>query len=154
MPAVLSAGLVIWKQTSQDKLVLLCHPGGPYYQNKDNEVWTIPKGLVSPNEDLLQTAIRETQEECGFLHPPNAEFIPLSPVKYKNGKILHAWAVQIPDSYTWPFTSNTFPAEWPPRSGQLQSFPEIDRMEWFTLPDARKKIHPIQLPLLDTIEKF
>lgn len=154
MSAVLSAGLVIWKQTSQGKLVLLCHPGGPYYQKKDNEVWTIPKGLVSPDEDLLQTAIRETQEECGFIPPNNAKFIPLSPVKYKNGKTLHAWAIQIPDTHTWQFTSNTFQTEWPPRSGRLHTFPEIDRMEWFTLPDARKKIHPIQLPLLEAIENI
>lgn len=154
MPAALSAGLIIWKQTSQGKLVLLCHPGGPYYQNKDNEVWTIPKGLVSPYEDLLQTAIRETQEECGFIPPPNAKYIPLSPVKYKNGKILHTWALQIPDSHTWQFISNTFETEWPPHSGQLQTFPEIDRLEWFTLYEARKKIHPIQLPLLEAIENF
>ncbi|MCX7743121.1 MAG: NUDIX domain-containing protein [Flavobacteriales bacterium] len=152
MPAARSAGLLIWKQTPHGKYVLLCHPGGPFYQNKDDEVWTIPKGLASPGEDLLQTAIRETYEECGFIPPEQAGYYVLPTVKYKNGKILYAWAIQVSENYSWNFKSNSFEVEWPPKSGSMQTFPEIDRMDWFILEDARRKIHPIQKPLLDAIE--
>lgn len=148
MPAKTAAGLLIWKQSSKGKLFALCHPGGPYYRNKEDGVWTIPKGLPEPGEELFQTALREAAEECGFTIPPGAICQALSPVKYKNGKILYAWAVEIPETFTWPFSSNTFSAEWPPRSGEMQTFPETDRMEFFTADEALTKIHPVQQPLI------
>lgn len=148
MPAKTAAGLLIWKQTPNGKLFALCHPGGPYYSNKQNGVWTIPKGLNEPNENLLDTALREAAEECGFIPPANAIYKALSPVKFKNGKMLFAWAVEIPESYTWNFSSNAFTIEWPPHSGKIQTFPEADRMEFFTSEDALIKIHPVQQPLI------
>lgn len=154
MQAKIAAGLVIWKQTSNGKLFALCHPGGPFYSNKLNGVWTIPKGIKEPNENLLDTALREAAEECGFIPPANAIFKALTPVKLKNGKMLFAWAVEIPKTYTWKFSSNTFTIEWPPRSGNFQTFPETDKMEFFTSEEALTKIHPAQLPLILEVDSM
>ena len=127
--------------------VLLAHPGGPFFRNKDDGVWTIPKGEVSPGEDLLTRAQIEFEEEIGVR--PSGGWIPLGSIKQKGGKTVHAWAVEgdLPD----PFEprSNTFQIEWPPHSGKLKEFPEIDRAKFFPERTARQKINPAQVPFLD-----
>jgi len=142
-----SAGLLAFRRQNGLE-VLLAHPGGPFWAKKDDGVWTIPKGHVEPGADLFATAQREFVEETGL--EPKGEFIALSPVKQKNGKIVHAWAFEA-DLDLAGFASNAFEMEWPPRSGHRQSFPEIDRIAYFPLPVARTKILPYQRPLLEEL---
>jgi len=142
--AEISAGLLAFRR--RDELeVLLAHPGGPFWAKKDAGAWTIPKGLAEPGADLLATARREFTEETNLAAA--GDFIPLTPVKQKNGKIVHAWAFEA-DFDLAPFASNTFEIEWPPKSGRRTSFPEIDRIAYFTLPVAMMKILAYQRPLL------
>ena len=129
--------------------MLLAHPGGPFWAKKDDGVWTIPKGLAEPGDDLLATARREFTEETNFT--ATGEFIALAPVKQKSGKTVHAWAFEA-DFDLASFASNTFEIEWPPRSGRRESFPEIDRVAYFALPVAMTKILPYQRPLLRELE--
>jgi len=131
--------------------VLLVHPGGPFFQKKDEGAWTIPKGEVEPGEDLLATARREFEEELGFA--PKGEFTPLAPVKQKGGKVVHAWAFA-GDCDPTAAKSNTFTIEWPPRSGRMTEFPEIDRAEFFDLDEAKRKINPAQVALLEELERI
>jgi predicted NUDIX family NTP pyrophosphohydrolase len=131
--------------------VLLAHPGGPYWAKKDAGAWTIPKGLIDPGEELLTTALREFTEETGFV--ARAPFLPLAPVKQKSGKSVHGFASEgefDPDT----LVCNTFEIEWPPKSGKRKSFPEIDRVAWFALPQAREKILGYQRPWLDELEQM
>jgi predicted NUDIX family NTP pyrophosphohydrolase len=121
--------------------VLLVHPGGPLWRNKDQGVWSIPKGEVAEGEDLLDAAKREFQEETGFT--PTGQFVPLKPVNQKSGKVVHAWAVE-GDLDTSSIRSNSFTMEWPPKSGKLAEFPEVDRAEFFDLKTAKKRINPAQ----------
>lgn len=145
----ISAGLMAFRR--KDRLeVLLAHPGGPFWARKDEGVWTIPKGLAEPGADLLATAQREFTEETNL--PAAGDFIALTPVRQKSGKIVHAWAFQA-DLDPSSFASNTFEIEWPPRSGRRQSFPEIDRIAYFPLAAARIKILSYQLPLLRELEQ-
>jgi predicted NUDIX family NTP pyrophosphohydrolase len=129
--------------------VLLAHPGGPYFAKKDDESWSIPKGEPGPDEDLLLTAQREFQEETGL--KPAGPFVPLQPVKQKGGKLVHAWAFE-GDCDPTAIKSNTFTMEWPPRSGQQQTFPEIGRAEFFDLATARRKVKAAQVGLIDELE--
>ena len=129
--------------------VLLVHPGGPFWKNKDAGAWSIPKGQPNEGEDLLVAAKREFEEEIGVA--PRAKFMQLSPVKQKAGKIVHAWAVE-GDIDTGIVKSNTFPIEWPPKSGKWINVPEVDRAEFFDLPMARTKINPAQAALIDELE--
>ena len=129
--------------------VLLAHPGGPYFVKKDDGAWSIPKGEPDGEEDLLVTAQREFEEETGV--KAVGPFIPLNPVKQKGGKIVHAWAFE-GDCDPAMIHSNTFTMEWPPRSGQQQTFPEIDRAEWFDLAKAREKAKSGQVELIDELE--
>jgi len=139
-----SAGLLAFRR--RDKLeVLLAHPGGPFWTKKDNGVWTIPKGLVEAQDDLLTTAQREFAEETNLTAQGN--FLALSPLKQKSGKIVHAWAVEA-DLDLKSFSSNTFEIEWPPKSGRRQSFPEIDRVAYFAIAAAEIKILAYQRPWL------
>jgi predicted NUDIX family NTP pyrophosphohydrolase len=147
--SAISAGLLAFRRENGLE-ILLAHPGGPFWAKKDDGVWTIPKGLAEPGADLLATAQREFTEETNL--SAAGEFIALAPVKQKNGKIVHAWAFEA-DLDLASFASNTFELEWPPRSGRRQSFPEIDRIAYFTLPAARIKILPYQLPLLRELER-
>ena len=150
MPKI-SAGLLMYHgQTGEDASakVLLVHPGGPYWRNKDDGAWTIPKGEVNPGEDLLAAAIREFTEETGLT--PSGSLIPLEEVKHKSGKIVHAWAFS-GDCDPAQIHSNTFELEWPPKSGRTQEFPEIDRAQFFDFTTARRKILPAELPLLDRL---
>lgn len=139
-----SAGLLAFRRRKEIE-VLLAHPGGPFWAKKDNGVWTIPKGLAEADIDTLATARREFAEETNFA--ATGEFIPLTPVKQKSGKIVHAWAFEA-DFDLAAFSSNTFEIEWPPKSGQRRSFPEIDQIAYFTFPAAMTKILAYQRPLL------
>lgn len=149
MPKV-SAGLLMHRRRGGGQLqVLLVHPGGPFWRNKDAGAWTIPKGEVAEGEDLLAAARREFEEELGVR--PEGTFAPLKPVRQKGGKQVHAWSFG-GDLDAAAVRSNTFTMEWPPRSGKQEEFPEVDRAEWFDLPAAREKINPGQVALLDELE--
>jgi len=149
MPAKTSAGLLLYRRRGGDLEVLLVHPGGPFFAKKDAAAWSIPKGEIeSADEDLLTRAKIEFREELG-IDPPPGPFLALGPIKQKGGKTVHAWACE--GNFTGPPVSNTFQMEWPPRSGNLQSFPEIDRAEWFPIPIAREKINPAQAAFLDSL---
>jgi predicted NUDIX family NTP pyrophosphohydrolase len=144
-----SAGLLMFRIKYNKLEVLLAHPGGPFFARKDDGVWTIPKGEIAPGEDLLKRAQIEFEEELGIRPPGN--WIDLGSIKQKGGKTVHAWAFEgdLPDSFK--LKSNTFELEWPPRSGKLKQFPEIDRAEFFPEEIARQKINPAQLPFLDRL---
>jgi predicted NUDIX family NTP pyrophosphohydrolase len=126
--------------------VFLVHPGGPFWAKKDLGSWTIPKGEYREGEDPFQAAQREFQEETGFR--TEGGFIPLGDLKQPSGKVLTAWAFE-GDCDPGQLKSNTFPLEWPPRSGRQAEFPEIDRGAWFPIEAAREKLLPGQRPLLD-----
>lgn len=147
MPRI-SAGLLLYRIHEGTLQVLLVHPGGPFCQNKDDGVWSIPKGEVEPGEDLLACAKREFVEEIGFT--PTGPFILLTPVKQRSGKIVHAWAFK-GDCDPNAIASNTFKMEWPPRSGQQTEFPEIDRAEFFDVAAAKQKINAAQVALIDEL---
>jgi predicted NUDIX family NTP pyrophosphohydrolase len=144
----ISAGLLAFRRRNAFE-VLLAHPGGPFWAKRDDEAWTIPKGLAEPGDDLLATARREFAEETNLTAA--GDFMELAPVGQRNGKLLHAWAFAADFDLT-SYASNTFEIEWPPRSGRRQSFPEIDRIAYFTLPLATSKIIAYQRPLLRELE--
>jgi predicted NUDIX family NTP pyrophosphohydrolase len=146
-----SAGLLLYRIRETAIEVLLVHPGGPYWKNKDEGAWSIPKGEFLPEEDSLAAARREFFEETGVAI--EGELRALKPVRQPGGKIVHAWAVEA-DLDPATIVSNTFEIEWPPRSGRLQSFPEIDRGGWFSLPEARRKILRGQVPLLEELAQM
>lgn len=131
--------------------VLLVHPGGPFWKKRDDGAWGIPKGEIELGEAPLDVALREFQEELGS-PPPGVEPIALGSIRQAGGKVVHAWAAQ-GDFDVERMSSNTFSMEWPPRSGRLQQFPEVDRAAWFDLEVARRKILESQLPLLDRLEE-
>jgi predicted NUDIX family NTP pyrophosphohydrolase len=145
----ISAGLLVFRQTEAGIEVLLGHPGGPFWAKKDDGAWTIPKGLVESGDDLLSAARREFSEETNLVI--DGEVFALSPVNQKSGKVVHAFACEA-DFKLDTFASNTFEIEWPPRSGRRQSFPEIDRIAYFALPIAMKKIITYQQPFLRELE--
>jgi predicted NUDIX family NTP pyrophosphohydrolase len=140
----ISAGLLAYRRRD-DLEVLLAHPGGPFWARKDDGAWTIPKGLAEPGADLLATAQREFAEETNLSAAGN--FIALTAVRQKSGKLVHAWAFEADFDLT-AFASNSFEIEWPPKSGRRRSFPEIDRIAYFALPAATIKILEYQRPLL------
>lgn len=129
--------------------VLLVHPGGPYWARRDDGAWSLPKGEPLPGEELLTAACREVREETGFVF--EGPFRPLPPVRQAGGKLVHAWLVE-GDADPGSLESNSFLAEWPPRSGRMREFPEVDRAGWFALSEARRRILPSQVPLLDALE--
>ncbi|QDU75345.1 RNA pyrophosphohydrolase [Bremerella volcania] len=143
-----SAGLVMFRLCEGQCQVLLGHPGGPFFQKKDAGVWSIPKGELDEGEDAFAAAQREFQEETGLVaHGP---FIQLTPIQQKGGKIVHAWAFE-GDCDPTTIISNTFPIEWPPKSGRQIEIPEIDRAEFFDLPEAKMRINQAQAALLDEL---
>lgn len=151
--AKLSAGIVAFRRhMPEDLQILLVHPGGPFWKNKDEGAWSIPKGEYEEGEDALLEAKREFEEETGNLLTAK-EFIPLVPLKIKSGKVISAWAVEADFDKTF-ISSNYFEMEWPPRSGKKQSFPEVDKAEWFLLQEAKLKINAGQLTLLDQLESI
>lgn len=129
--------------------MLLVHPGGPFWRNRDEGAWQIPKGMVQPDESAAAAAAREFEEELGTTLP--GEPVPLARIRQKGGKWVEAFAFE-GDLDAGAICSNMFEIEWPPRSGELQSFPEVDQAEWFTPEAARAKILPSQAPLLDALE--
>ncbi|HEX5702748.1 MAG TPA: NUDIX domain-containing protein [Pyrinomonadaceae bacterium] len=143
-----SAGLLLYRHHEGSIEVLLVHPGGPFWRNKDEGAWTIPKGEFQ-DEVPLAAAQREFKEETG-LAPPDGNYIPLTPIKQKNGKIVSAWAVE-GDFDPATLNSNEFETEWPPRSGRMQKFPEVDRAEWFAPDVAKQKMLSGQGALVDEL---
>lgn len=131
--------------------VLLAHLGGPFFQNKDEGAWSIPKGEIEPDEDLLSAAQREFEEETSF--KPLGPFTTLTSVTQKGGKLVHAWAFE-GDCDPSKIASNNFKIEWPPKSGRQAEFPEIDRAEFFDLDAARRKVNAAQVSLIDELERL
>ena len=146
-----SAGLLMYRTRNGVLEVLIAHPGGLFWRNKDDGVWTIPKGEIDPGEDPLLAAQREFTEETGLA--PTGPFIPLGNIKQKSGKIVQAWAFA-GDCDPATIKSNTFKLEWPPKSGKFQDFPEIDQAAFWPIKEARLKINPAQAPFLDALEKI
>jgi predicted NUDIX family NTP pyrophosphohydrolase len=146
-----SAGLLMYRVREGDLEFLLVHPGGPFWKHRDAGAWTIPKGEIQPGEEPLATAKREFEEELGL--KPEGHFIELKPITQKGGKIVHGWAFE-GDFDAATLQSNTFQLEWPPRSGKFQSFPEVDRAEFFRMTDAMEKINPAQVLFLQELEQF
>jgi predicted NUDIX family NTP pyrophosphohydrolase len=143
-----SAGLLVYRRGDKHLEVFLVHPGGPFWKNKDAGAWSIPKGEFSIGEEPLDVAKREFQEETGV--PIDGMFARLDPVKQRGGKMVYAWAVAA-DFDASEIKSNTFSIEWPPRSGKLSEFPEVDRAEWFLFDAAIEKINAGQRPLLEQL---
>lgn len=146
-----SAGLLLFRRSGDRSglQLLLVHPGGPFWRKKDEGAWTIPKGEFNDSEDPLAAALREFGEETGA-QPPRGEFLKLRPVRQAGGKTVHAWAIEF-DFDPQTLHSNTFQQEWPPKSGRVQEFPEVDRAAWFDPPTARRKILNGQIPLIDEL---
>jgi len=145
----ISAGILLWRRTGAELEVLLGHQGGPFWVNKDHGHWTVPKGEAEPGEQLEAVARREFAEETG--HPvPDGALIELGQIRQKSGKLVVAWAVQGDLDPAAAF-SNTFQMEWPPRSGTMKEFPEIDRVEWFGPAEARRRLKAAQEPFLDRL---
>lgn len=140
-----SAGLLMYRLRNRRPQVLLVHLGGPFWTRKDSGAWFLPKGEVNPGEELLSAARREFQEETGL--KPEGDFLPLGSVRHKGGKIVHAWAFR-GDCDPGAIRSNSFTMEWPPRSGTRRQFPEIDRGAFFTIDQAREKMHPAEFEFL------
>jgi predicted NUDIX family NTP pyrophosphohydrolase len=136
-----SAGLLVYRRSEAGVEFLLAHPGGPFWARRDAGAWSIPKGLIDEGEETLAAARREFEEEIG--RPVEGDFALLAPLKQKSGKIVHAWMVEA-DLDLESFRSNLFEMVWPPRSGRLQAFPEIDRVGWFGPEQALVKILPGQ----------
>ena len=132
-----SAGLLVYRQKKNIAEVLLVHPGGPFWAKKDEGVWSIPKGEIEGDEEPLAVAKREFMEEIGS--SIDGIFTPLEPIRQPSGKIVVAWAIEA-DLNIETLVSNTFVMEWPPKSGRMQEFPEVDRAEWFPVDEAMKKI--------------
>ena len=152
-----SAGLLLYRPTADGVEVFIVHPGGPYFARKDDGVWSIPKGEVEDGEDPLDVARREFEEEtgqtldaCGVTGTPH----PLGEIRQAGGKRVEAWAV----AGDWPagaeLVSNTFPLEWPPRSGTMKEFPEVDRGGFVPLAEARRKLNPAQVEFLDRLVEW
>ena len=145
-----SAGLLLFRREAGALLVLLAHPGGPFWRRKDLGAWSIPKGELLAGEDPEAAALREFAEELGAA--PAGPLVPLGAIVQRGGKRVHAFAAE-GDFDVATMRSNTFAMEWPPRSGRMQSFPEVDRAEWFAPEVAREKLLPAQAELIDRLER-
>ncbi|HWG24108.1 NUDIX domain-containing protein [Actinospica sp.] len=144
----LSAGILLYKFTEGQLLVLLVHPGGPFWTRKDLGAWSIPKGEYEEGDDAMAAAVRELGEETG-LALDGVELVPLDSVKQKNGKVVAAWAVQH-DFDVATLVSNTFEMEWPKGTG-MREFPEVDRAQWFAPEEARRKLVAAQAEFIDRL---
>jgi predicted NUDIX family NTP pyrophosphohydrolase len=143
-----AAGILLFRRRGTDLDVLLAHPGGPLWARKDAGAWTIPKGQFLNDELPLDAAKREFEEEMGSA--PHGEFLPLGSIKQPSGKVIHVWAAES-DFDVSTVHSNLFELEWPPKSGRMAEFPEVDRAEWYSLPEARLKIIKGQAPFLERL---
>jgi predicted NUDIX family NTP pyrophosphohydrolase len=144
-----SAGILLYRRAADGLEVLLVHPGGPFWTNKDAGAWSIPKGEYERDDDPFQAARREFEEELGSV-PPDGDALDLGETRQKSGKHVRAWALE-GDLDAAAAHSNTFTVEWPPRSGRMQEFPEVDRAEWFAVEAAREKLNPAQAAFLDRL---
>ena len=144
-----SAGILLYRYHNNLPEVLLVHPGGPFWARKDMGAWSIPKGEFEPGENPLDAAKRELEEETGIKAEGN--FIELTPLKQKSGKLVYAWTLE-KDIDPEDIKSNDFEMEWPPKSGKKKAFPEIDKAAWFNMDEARRKIIEGQSPLIDELE--
>ena len=141
-----SAGILLWRRNGGAFEFFLVHPGGPFWKNRDEGAWTVPKGNIEPDEDPLAAARREFAEETGFT--VDGEFVELGSFKQPGGKRVLVWALE-GDCDPAKLTSNAFEMDWPPRSGKRQSFPEVDRGGWFGVEEAREKFLIGQRPIVD-----
>jgi len=146
-----SAGILLYRKQDQRLEVFLVHPGGPFWAKKDEGAWSVPKGEFEEGEKPLEAARREFREETGF--DVDGRFAALTPLKQPSGKVIYAWAAA-GDRDAAAIKSNTFTMEWPPKSGKIQEFPEVDRGGWFGIPEAREKLLPGQRPFLDELLKL
>jgi predicted NUDIX family NTP pyrophosphohydrolase len=146
-----SAGLMMYRKSGGILEVFLVHPGGPFWAKRDEGAWSIPKGLIDEGEDRLEAAKREFVEETSI--PPAEPFIYLGEIRQKSGKRVYAWAFAGNCDMS-QLNSNTFTLEWPPKSGQMKAFPEIDKGEFFSVPDARRKIIQSQADFLDRLTNY
>ena len=144
-----SAGLLLYRRRGAGLEVLLAHPGGPMWTNRDEGAWSLPKGEVEEGEEARDVARREFEEETGQTPPENG-YVDLGEVKQKSGKLVIAWAAE-GDLDPSTATSNTFPLQWPPGSGRWITIPEVDRVEWFAAADARRKLNPAQVAFVDRL---
>src|SRR6185503_14204738 len=142
-----SAGLLLYRRCPELE-VFLVHPGGPFWARKDAGAWSIPKGEIEDGEDMLQAAKREFTEETGFTI--SGEFRSLDPLKQPSGKIIYAWAIEA-DCDPGQIRSNSFSLEWPPKSGKIQQYPEVDRAAWFNIAEARNKILAGQVGFIEQL---
>ena len=145
-----SAGLLLYRIRDGRPEVLLVHPGGPFWRRRDEGAWSIPKGEIEPGETPAEVARREFHEELGQW-PPDVELTPLGSVRQAGGKVVHAWAAR-GDLDVSQVNSVTFAVEWPPKSGRMQDFPEVDRAAWLGIAEARRKILPAQSAFIDRLE--
>lgn len=143
-----SGGILAYRITDTELQVFLVHPGGPFWKNKNNGAWSIPKGEFNDDEEPLSAARREFAEETG--QSIDGNFSPLNPIKLKSGKMVYAWAVEA-DIDAGNINSNTFEMEWPPKSGKIITIPEVDRAEWFDTETAKIKINPAQVAFIDEL---
>ena len=148
MPIKQSAGILLYRKLNNILQVFLAHPGGPFFKNKDEGSWSIPKGEFLDDEEALAAAKREFEEEIGSTI--DGEFISLGSIRQKSGKTVYAWAVEGDIDHETIF-SNTCEVEWPPKSGRKITIPEIDRAEWFGVDEAKRKINPAQAELIDRL---
>jgi predicted NUDIX family NTP pyrophosphohydrolase len=144
-----SAGILLYRSADGGIEVLLAHPGGPVWASRDAGVWTVPKGEIEEGEDPWAVALREFEEETGHL-PPDGASIDLGEITQKGGKVVVAWGLE-GDLDPATAKSNTFPFQWPPKSGRYITVPEIDRVEWFAPDEARRRIKDTQIPLIDRL---
>jgi predicted NUDIX family NTP pyrophosphohydrolase len=147
-----SAGLMMYRFRNGILEILLAHPGGPFFKNKDSGWWSIAKGEPDENEDLLETAKREFKEETGIT--PEGNYVPLDSIVQKGGKTVYAWAFEGDAELGNVSKSNTFEAEWPPHSGKKMIFQEIDKIEFFPVDTAKKKIKEAQVKLIERLEEY
>jgi predicted NUDIX family NTP pyrophosphohydrolase len=143
-----SAGILVYRKRKNQIEIFLVHPGGPFWLKKDLGVWSIPKGEIEEGEEPFDVALREFKEETG--QTISGKFVPLNSVKQKGGKIITAWAVE-GDADQGKIISNTFEMEWPPKSGKMKAFPEVDKAEWFAINVAKEKINPAQIAFIDEL---
>lgn len=146
-----SAGILLYRHEHNQTEFFLAHPGGPFFKNKNEGVWTIPKGEINEGEEPLNAAVREFEEEIGYT--PFPPFTELQPITQKGGKKVLAWAAK-GDADPAALKSNIFIMEWPPKSGKMAEFPEVDKAGWFNLEEAKKLINPAQVHLLEELLKI
>jgi predicted NUDIX family NTP pyrophosphohydrolase len=146
----ISAGLLMFREEPDGLEVFLVHPGGPFFRNKDEGAWTIPKGLIEDGEAPLDAAIREFHEETNLDSTP--PYLPLAPIRQKSGKVVMAWAFR-GNANPYTVRATTFTIEWPPGSGRFREYPEIDYAAFFTLAEARRKLNPAQVSFVDELER-